>query len=104
MAFDREKFSWRGLELYWSKTPVLALVADPTYPHLYRIQYPNGWESSPANLGRARDAAYDHGRYLLSGRGPSEGSHSPEACRAVGNLRGSMRGCSLQNRNKSGTE
>ena len=56
---------------------MLTLIADATYPHLYRIQYPNGWISSPANLSRAKDAAYDHARYLLVGqkpfRGPSDG-------------------------------
>jgi hypothetical protein len=92
MAFDREKFSWRGLRLCWGKTPVLTLIQDPTYPHLYRIQYPSGWESSPANLTRAKDAAYDHGRYLLSGRSPSEAPYSPKAGRVVGKLRGNHRG------------
>ena len=24
---------------------MLTLVADATYPHLYRIRYPNGWTS-----------------------------------------------------------
>jgi hypothetical protein len=35
-----------------------------TYPHLYRIQYPDGWISSPVNLSRAKDAAYGHARHL----------------------------------------
>jgi hypothetical protein len=52
---------------------VLTLVADETYPHLYRIQYPDGWTSTPANLTRARDAAYGHARYLLL-----TGVYSPE--------------------------
>jgi hypothetical protein len=66
MALDREDFTWRGLALCIGrrKTPMLTLVADATYPHLYRIKYPNGWTSSPANLVRARDAAYGHARYL----------------------------------------
>jgi hypothetical protein len=45
---------------------VLTLVADPTFPHLYRIRYPDGWISAPANISRAKDAAYGHARYLLS--------------------------------------
>jgi hypothetical protein len=68
--FDRERFVWRGLALHYGrrKTPVLTLVADVTYPHLYRITYPNGWTSTPGNLTRAKDAAYEHGRYLLVGQ------------------------------------
>ena len=57
-------FAWRGLELCWRNKPVLALIADTT--HLYRIRYPDGWISSPANLTRARDAAYGHDRHLLA--------------------------------------
>ena len=49
------KFVWRGLDLHLGrrKTPVLTLVADATYSHLYRIRYPNGWASTPGNLTRA---------------------------------------------------
>ena len=79
MAFNREKFIWRGLSLRWGKTPLLTLVADETYPHLYRINYPDGWKSAPANLTRAKDAAYDHGRYLLGRRSHVEAAHSPES-------------------------
>jgi hypothetical protein len=50
-------FIWRGLDLHFGRRRVLTLVADATYPHLYRIQYPGGWTSTPANLTRARDAA-----------------------------------------------
>jgi len=67
---DRQKFHWKGLDLHLGrgKVPVLTLVADATYPHLYRIKYPNGWTSTPANLTRAKDAAYGHARHLLWGQ------------------------------------
>jgi hypothetical protein len=70
MSLERKDFVWRGLDLCIGrrKTPVLTLVADETYKHLYRVQYPNGWTSSPANLTRARDAAYGHARHLLGGQ------------------------------------
>ena len=76
----RDKFVWRGpgLHLGRSKKPVLTLAPDATHPHLYRIKYPNGWTSSPANITRARDAAYGHARYLLGAERPAEGSYSPE--------------------------
>jgi hypothetical protein len=61
-------FVWRGLDLHFGrrKKPVLTLVADATYPHLFRITYPNGWTSTPGNLTRAKDAAYGHARHLLA--------------------------------------
>ena len=61
----RERFCWRGLALHLGKRPVPTLVADENFPHLYRIRYPDGWTSTPANLTRAKDAAYGHARYLL---------------------------------------
>ena len=63
----REEFCWHGLALHLGrrKKPVLVLVPDATYPHLFSIQYPDGWTSSLANLSRAKDAAYGHARYLL---------------------------------------
>ena len=63
-------FRWDGLALHYGrrKTPVLSLVADETYPHLFRIQYPDGWTSTPANISRASDAAYGHARWLLTPR------------------------------------
>ena len=72
--FDRSEFVWRGLGLHLGrrKTPVLTLIADATYPRLYRIRYPNGWTSTPANITRAKDAAYDHARHLLVGQRPTE--------------------------------
>ena len=56
----RRHFRWRGLALHLGrrKRPVLTLVADDTYPHLFRIRYPDGWTSTPANISRAKDAAY----------------------------------------------
>jgi hypothetical protein len=78
--FDRQDFIWKGLGLHYGrrKTPLLTLVADATYPHLYRIQYPNGWTSMPGNLTRAKDAAYGHARYLLGGQSPSEAPYTGE--------------------------
>jgi hypothetical protein len=74
------KFVWRGFDLHLGrrKTPVLTLVADATYPHLYRITYPNGWTSTPGNLTRAKDAAYGHARYLLGQETPSEAPQTGE--------------------------
>jgi len=74
------KFIWRGLSLHLgrSRKPILTLVADATYPHLYRIRYPNGWQSSPGNLTRAKDAAYGHARYLLGQETPSEAPQTGE--------------------------
>jgi hypothetical protein len=71
----RHEFVWCGLV---GRRRVLTLVADATYPHLYRISYPDGWISSPANLTRAKDAAYGHARYLLGTERRAEGAYSPE--------------------------
>jgi hypothetical protein len=77
--FDRERFVWRGLPLlYGRRAPVLTLVADATYPHLYRITYPNGWTSTPGNLTWAKDAAYEHGRCLLVGQSHVEPPQTAE--------------------------
>jgi hypothetical protein len=64
----RRDFVWKGLAYHLAKrkTPVLTLVQDDTYPHLYRIRYPNGWVSAPGNLTRAKDAAYGHALHLLT--------------------------------------
>ena len=74
------EFVWRGLDLHFGrrKTPVLTLVADATYPHLCRIVYPNGWTSTPANLTRAKDAAYGHARYLLAQEAAENGPQTGE--------------------------
>ena len=52
-------------------------------PHLYCVQYPDGWTSTPANLTRAKDAAYGHARYLLTQETPAEGVYSPETASQV---------------------
>jgi len=80
MPLDRTEFVWHGLSLHHGrrKVPVLTLVADETYPHLYRIRYPNGWLSKPGNLTRAKDAAYDHARYLLGGQRPVAAPYTAE--------------------------
>ena len=75
MALDKlnnSKFTWKGLALHYGRRKVLTLVADATYPHLFRITYSNGWTSSPANLSRAKDAAYGHARHLLGAESPVE--------------------------------
>jgi hypothetical protein len=71
-SLDRKDFVWCGLDLHFGKrrSPVLTLVADDTYPHLFRIRYPDGWTSTPANITRAKDAAYGHARWLLAERKP----------------------------------
>jgi hypothetical protein len=80
LMFDREDFIWKGSALHYGKrrTPALTLAADATYPHLFRIVYPNGWTSTPANLTHAKDAAYDHARYLLRGQRPDSDPQTGE--------------------------
>jgi hypothetical protein len=78
MTLDRSRFTWDGLTLHCGRKPVLWLVADAQFPHLFRIVYPNGWSSTPANLSRAKDAAYGHARYLLEGTSPSEAPRTGE--------------------------
>ena len=75
----RSEFVWRGLALHLGRRrkPVLSLVADAAFPHLFRITYPNGWRSTPANLTRARDAAYGHARHLLGTASPPGRAYSP---------------------------
>jgi hypothetical protein len=77
---DKHEFLWRDLALHLGRRrqPALELVADATYPDLYRI-HPDGWMSTPANLTRAKDAAYGHARYLLGRLRPAEAPCSPEA-------------------------
>jgi hypothetical protein len=80
----RLRCAWRGLDLHYgrSKRPVLSLVADEVFPHLFRIVYPDGWTSTPANLTRARDAACGHARSLLFSQASKSGVeavHSPES-------------------------
>ena len=75
---NRGKFTWRGLDLRYDRRTVLTLEADATYPNLYRIKYPNSWTSAPANLTRAKDAAYGHARHLLGAQTGAECAPSPE--------------------------
>jgi len=76
----RDKFVWRGLSLHLGRSSklLLTVIPDVTYPHLFRIKHSDGWTSVPANLTRARDAAYGHARYLLGAETPAEASYSPE--------------------------
>ena len=76
----RDKLVWRGLSLHLgrSRKPLLTLIPHATHPHLYQIKHPDGWTSSPANITRARDAAYGHARYLLGAEMPAEASYSPK--------------------------
>ena len=83
MAVDRlnnSKFTWKGLAIHYGKRkrPVLTLVADATYPHLFRIRYPDGWTSTPANLSRGKDAAYGHARHLLGAESTVEAPRTGE--------------------------
>jgi len=75
----RDKFVWRGLSLHLgrSRKPLLTLIPHATHPHLYQIKHPDGWTSSPANITRARDAAYGHARYLLGAETPRRGLLQP---------------------------
>ena len=77
---DKDEFVWCGLGLHLGtrKKPVLTLEADATYPYLYRVVYPDGWTSPPANLTRAKDAAYWHARYLLGRLGPEDAAQTAE--------------------------
>lgn len=81
---DKAEFIWHGLALHLiaHKRPVLTLVQDTRYPHLYRILYPDGWTSTPANLTRAKDAAYGHARYLLGRLAAIEASQTAETIAA----------------------
>ena len=76
----RDKFVWRGLSLHLGRSSklLLTVIPDVTYPHLFRIKHSDGWTSVPANLTRARDAAYGHARYLLGAETAAEASYSPE--------------------------
>jgi hypothetical protein len=78
-------FVWRGLSLHLGRSPkpTLALVPDAHHPNLYRIRYPSGWTSTPANLTRAKDAAYGHARYLLAQDTAGKGPYSPEGREAA---------------------
>lgn len=78
-VFNRSDFIWRGLDLCAGRRKLLTLVPDPTHPHLYRIEYPNGWLSSPANITRAKEAAYGHAHYLLMQETPTKGVYSGES-------------------------
>jgi hypothetical protein len=88
MPLDQMEFVWRGhsLQLGRRKTPVLTLITDPIYSHLFRIRYPNGWTSTPANLSRAKDAAYGHARHLLVGQAALGATHSLEESAPAGEV------------------
>ena len=52
----RDKFVWRGLSLHLGRSskPLLTVIPDVKYPHLFRIKHSDGWTSAPANITRAR--------------------------------------------------
>jgi hypothetical protein len=85
-VYKNANFVWRGLSLQLGqrRKPVLTLVPDPIHPHLFRIRYPNGWTSTPANLTRAKDAAYGHARHLLVQETPRDPSRTGERDDRVG--------------------
>ena len=75
--FKKDDFTWRGLHLCVGKRkPILTLVPDATHPDLYRIRYPDGWLSSPANITRAKEAAQGHAQHLIAEQTPVEGVYS----------------------------
>ena len=41
----RDKFVWRGLSLHLGRSskPLLTVIPDVTYPHLFRIKHSDGW-------------------------------------------------------------
>jgi hypothetical protein len=84
MTIANRGFTWRGLDLCvgQSTKPILTLVVDSTYKHLFRIRYPNGWTSSPANLSRAKDAAHSHARFLLQETAPGASRTAEAVVRA----------------------
>ena len=82
------EFAWRGLDLHFGRRKVLSLVADVSCPHLFCIEYPNGWTSSPANLARAKDAAYGHARYLLNQETAAEAARTAESTLLGGEVAG----------------
>jgi hypothetical protein len=84
MSMGNTDFVWHGLALHLGKPktpPVLTLSVDIDRHHLFRIKYPDGWLSSPANLTRAKDAAYGHARYLLGKRGARRVATTPKRLR-----------------------
>jgi hypothetical protein len=85
----RSNFVWRGLALHFGKSrkPILTLDQDSTYPHLYRIRYPNGWQSVPGNITRAKDAAYGHASYLMGEETGAGAAHSRETGKEQPQLR-----------------
>ena len=96
----KREFVWRGLghHLGARKKPVLMLEADATYPHLYRIVYPDGWTSSPANLTRTKDAAYGHARHLLVTLEPEDAVQTAETDLVLTMAPRGKRGCMSHSR------
>ena len=74
------------MHLGHSPKPTLTLIRDVRYPHLYCVRYPSGWTSTPANLTRAKDAAYGHARYLLAQETAGKGPYSPEDAVGLGEV------------------
>jgi hypothetical protein len=60
---------------------------------LYRVVYPNGWRSAPANLTRAKDAAYGHARHLLAQETPRGAVQTAETDLALTMPPRGKRGC-----------
>jgi hypothetical protein len=85
MILRTSDFVWRGLSLHLGRSPkpTLTLLPDAYHSHLYRIQYPSGWTSTPANLTRAKDAAYGHARHLLAQETDGKGPYSAEGREAA---------------------
>ena len=52
-----------------SKRAIVYLVADETYPTMWRIRFPDGRLSAMANMSRAKDAALLHAAAILNRQG-----------------------------------
>lgn len=60
-----------GLYYGSSEHPCAEVVADPTWPRMWRVRRPDGRLSDMANLSRARDAAF-----VIAERGPPARNHT----------------------------
>jgi len=49
-------FRWRGSRLYLNGKIIARIIADETYPKMWRVVRPDGSLSDMANVTRARDA------------------------------------------------
>ena len=59
VIIGRDRLTWRDDALYCgqSQQPLAHVIADPTWPDLWRVRTPDDCVSDLTNLSRARDAA-----------------------------------------------